>query len=256
MRTTPLWILVLLGLASAQEAAPARPPLPEAIDFAKLDRTPPKLPDTKLHRAYGLYLFGMRGEHRVWAVLESEAEGKPPSTLWIDLDGNGELAANERFAGAKEEPRLADEAAPVKFTIGEYRAPGSDVAHKDFSITWTPKIGVRFKMLWRGEKISFGGYGPSHDTYAQFAAEPRNAPVFVPGYDRPFAFERWIASPLLRSSDVEFNVFLGNRGDRVGTFAAVDDKFMPEGELVVATLNYRGRDGKAATARFELKQRC
>jgi hypothetical protein len=53
-------------------------------------------------------------------------------------------------------------------------------------------------ILWRGEKLSFGGYGPSRDTYAAFADSPAKAPVFVPGWERPFEFERWIANSLRR----------------------------------------------------------
>jgi hypothetical protein len=130
------------------------------------------------------------------------------------------------------------------------------VVHKDCKITWTPKIGVRFKMLWRGSKVTFGGYGPAHDTYAAFAATPAKAPVFVPGWDRPFEFERWIADPLRRGQDSDFKVFVGNRGDRVGAFAAVDDKFLPEGEYVVATLHYTDGSGKPAHAQFDLRERC
>lgn len=263
MRTMPLWTVVLVGLANAQHAAPPKASTPDQepellapIDFAKVDRTAPKLPESKAHRTFGLYLFGLRGERRVWAVLEAATATEPPATLWLDLDADGELETNESFPAEVGKPRQAGEAAPRKFTIGTWSSPGSDVAHRDVTITWTPKIGVRFRMLWRGEKVSFGGYGPSHDTYASFAAEPQAAPVFVPGYDRPFAFERWIADPLRRGSDSDFKVFVGNRGDRVGAFSAVDDEFLPEGELVVATLQYRDRAGKPATARFELKQKC
>lgn len=250
---------LLLGcLANAQ--APQAPPQP--IDFAKVDRTPPKLPDAKATRQYGIYLFGRNGEHRVWAVLEGATKEHGPMALYFDRDGDGDLTE----PGEKFEPRQPDKAglhggerqapANVVFALGDYRPPGGDAVHKDFTITWTAKTGVRFRMLWRGSKVSFGGYGPSHDTYAPFTDKPQEAPVFVPGWDRPFAFERWIAEPLQRGGEDDFKVFVGNRGDRTGAFSAVDDEFLPKGEYAVATLHYTGADGEPATARFELKERC
>jgi hypothetical protein len=251
--TFPMGFVVLVGWARAQDAVP---PLPAPIDFAKLDRAAPKLPAADGHRGYALFLFGLRGEHRVWAVSEAARAGAAPATLRLDLDADGELEADESFTGVTEKPRLAGEPAPVKFTIGDYRAPGGDAVHKEFTVTWTPKIGVRFRMLWRGEKVSFGSYGPAHDTYAGFADSAATAPVFVPGYDRPFEFERWIPDPLRPGAITDFKVFVGNRGDRVGAFAAVDDKFLPKGEVVLATLHYTTRAGKAATAHYELPERC
>lgn len=247
---------VALGMAQEPPPPHAPPPVLEAIDFAKLDRSPPRLPAGGAHRGYALFLFGLRGEHRVWAVCEAPRAGAAPTTLRLDLDADGELEADETFTGVAGKPRVAGEVAPVKFTIGDYRAPGGDAVHEEFTLTWTPKIGVRFRMLWRGEKVTFGSYGPAHDTYAGFAADARTAPVFVPGYDRPFEFERWSPEPLRRGAITDFKVFLGNRGDRVGAFAAVDDEFLPEGEVVLAVLHYTTRAGKAATAHYELPQRC
>ena len=51
-------------------------------------------------------------------------------------------------------------------------------------------------------------------------------------------------------------MFVGNSGDRVGAFAAVDDEFLPKGEYVVATLHYTDGSGKPAHAQFDLRERC
>lgn len=248
---------LLCCLAVAQDPAPPAPPRP--IDFQKVDRTPPKLPPSKATRQYGIYLFGDDGQHRVWAVLESDQGKGPPTRLYFDRNGNGDLTeAGECIDGerVKRDGGELLESTDVKFTLGDYRSPGSDAVHKDFTVTWTAKSGVRFRTLWRGEKVSFGGYGPSRETYAGFGDSPQQAPVFVPGWDRAFQFERWIAEPLKRGGKVDFKVFVGNRGDRVGTFSAVDDEFLAAGEYAVATLFYRTKDGKQATARYDLKERC
>ncbi|MBK8098313.1 MAG: hypothetical protein IPK26_14475 [Planctomycetes bacterium] len=249
--------IILCSVFSAALALAQQPSEPTPIDFTKVDRTPPKLPASSAARTFGLYLFGPRGEHRVWAVFEAPAKDQPPTALWFDRDGNGELTDDERIAGkTADKARTDGEPPPVAFKIGDFRTPGSESPHRDVSITWTPKIGTRFRMLWRGDKVSFGGYGPTLDTYAAFAGEPKNAPIFVPGHDRPFQFERWQTDALVRGSDTDFKVFVGNRGDRTGAFAAVDDEFLPDGEFVVATLHYQGQDGKPATQRFELRERC
>lgn len=257
MHVTSVCLLLCCSTLAQETQRPTAAPQP--IDFPKIDRTPPKLPAADGARLYGIYLFGLQGEHRVWAVLEGATKERGPGVLYFDLDGDGELTApGERFAGKVADKAAGGKPGPadVRFAIGDYRPPGSDATHKDFTITWTAKLGVRFKLLWRGEKVSFGGYGPSRELYAAFADAPQQAPAFVPGWDRPFEFERWIAEPLRRGGSTDFKVFVGNRGDRVGAFAAVDDEFLPPGEFAVATLHYRGKDGKPRTARFELKERC
>ena len=65
-----------------------------------------------------------------------------------------------------------------------------------------------------------------------------------------------IDEPLQRNSATEFKVFVGNRGDRTGTFFAVDDEFLPEGDYAVAVLHYKTAEGRGKTARFELRSRC
>lgn len=241
---------VLLSGAFAQQPTATTPPL-APIDFGKLDRTPPKLPpEVSKDAIFGIYLFGLDGSTRVWALLDRSRSDGPYDVLWFDGDADGEWTAAERHTGKVKDPKN------VAFALGDYRPPGGDATHKDFRITWTEKLGVRFRLRWRGEKDSFGGYGPSNDSYAGFAAKAAEAPVFVPGWDRPFGFERWIAEPLRRGEDVDFKVFVGNRGDRTGTFSTVDDEFLPAGDHAIATLHYIDGKGEPATARFELKQRC
>ncbi|HEX6813736.1 MAG TPA: hypothetical protein VF384_19100 [Planctomycetota bacterium] len=247
---------VLRAQQPADAKATAETPAPASIDFTKVDRTPPKLPPTT-HATYGIYLFGDHGQHRVWVVLDAKAAGEPPATLYFDRDGDGDLTEPGESCTGK--PKQGKSPADVEFLLGDLKAPGApgdEVGHKDCKVTWTASLGVRFKMLWRGSKITFGGYGPAHDTYAAFAESPAKAPVFVPGWDRPFEFERWIADPLRRGEDTDFKVFVGNRGDRTGAFAAVDDKFLPPGEYAIATLHYTDGAGKPAQAQFELRERC
>jgi hypothetical protein len=217
------------------------------IDFAALDRTIAKPPALSADARYGLFLFGRNGEKRVFAILDrSNAGDKRYDVLFLDRDADGDLAEDgERF--------MANEKGAFK--IGDFTDPGTGAKHTQFTVTWTEES-VRFRMLWRGEKVTFGGYGPEHTTYAKFAPTPKEAPVFVPGYDRPFEFEHWMSGTLARGANTEFKVFVGNRGDRTGTFSAVDDKFLPENEAPIATLLWTDADGKAQHTKFELPKRC
>jgi hypothetical protein len=208
-----------------------------------------------------LFLFGKDGQHRVWAVLDKQAaHHQRYDVLYLDLDANGDLTATgERFAAAPVAD--ADPAAlrnAATFVIGQFREPGSEESrpvHKDFTLTWKP-ASIRFKMLWRGEKVTMGCYGPEGDTYAQFAASPAAAPIFVPGWDRPLQFEHWMSGRLRRGQDNDFKVFLGNRGDRTGAFTCVNDKFLASDEFVEATLLYVDRDGKQQRVLAKLRERC
>ncbi|MFQ5507352.1 MAG: peroxiredoxin family protein [Planctomycetota bacterium] len=211
------------------------------IVFAEVDRSIRGLPRARTGPLlYGLFLFGPGGETKVWALLDKSSAGVPGyDVLWLDVDADGVLGEKgERFAGKAG-----------TFKVGDFKE------HRDFTLRWTEKS-VRYSMLWRGEKPTRGGYGPERATYARFATSPEEAPIFVPGYDRPFEFEHWMSGQLRAGQDNDFKVFVGNRGDRRGAFSAVDDKFLPAGEYVVATLLFTTRSGKKARVMTKLRERC
>jgi hypothetical protein len=213
------------------------------IDFEKVDRTIGKLPALK-KPLYGLFLFGVDGKTRVWAVLDASGDGIH-DVLYLDLNADGDLTGkDERFTGKEG-----------KFEIGDFKEPGTDVVHKEFTITWTEKS-IRYRMKWAGEHVTMGCYGPTGDTYANFAPSPKEAPIFVPGTERPFEFEHWMSGTLHRGQVNDFKVFLGNKGDRRGAFTCVDDKFLPAGEKVIAQLVCRDGAGKEQRLTWEMKERC
>ncbi len=238
------------------------------IDFAAVPRTIAKAPLVSAAARYGLFLFGANGEKRVWAILDRTAamgDGPGFDVLYLDRDADGDLteagetvprkaAAAKKNPGADGAGTLAAAADSV-FAIGDFVDPATGATHTGFTITWT-EASVRFKMQWRGDKLSFGSYGPTRETYAQFAAVPAKAPIFVPGYDRPFQFEHWMSGELQRGQSTDFKVFVGNVGDRRGAFTTVDDKFLPAGEAPTATLLWTDADGKPQQTKWELAERC
>jgi len=230
-------------------AAVARP-----IEFSKVPR---KLGKTPLFQSqqprFGIFLFGLNGETRVWAALDQKnAGGKHYDLLYLDRDADGDLDDEKPIVGAAQ-PNSRTHG--VDFKIGSFAVPGSKDVHQDFQLT-AHDHRISFKMKWKGGKITMGLYGPHSDAYGTFTTDPEDAPVFVPGYDRPFTFEHWYSGTLHRGQDTEFKVFVGNRGDRTGTFTCVDDEFLPEGEYPVATLIYQDGDGKERRVHVKLTERC
>jgi hypothetical protein len=238
--------MALAALLAAQSPVARKGPQP--IDFAAVDRTVAKTPKLTSHALYGLFLFGKDGEKRVWAILDSSSDADPTryDVLYLDRNADGDLTADGETIRAGNKG---------VFAIGDFKDPGTGAVHKNFTITWTEES-VRFRMLWRGTKVTFGGYGPTRDTYAKFAPTAAKAPVFVPGWDRPLQFEHRMSGTLPPGEDTEFKVFVGNRGDRRGAFSAVDDKFLPDGVAPDATLIWTDQDGKERRTKFTLPERC
>jgi len=221
---------------------------------------------------YGLFLFGPKGEMRVWAVLDkSRADGPSYDVLHLDLNANGDLTdAGECFeatrkgaGGQLQEGQQEGQDVQSVFEIGRFVQPGTETGsstsaphvHTDSSITWTPSR-VSYRMHWNGGPITMGAYGPDPESYGNFTDDPKTAPILVPGHDLPFQFELWMSRDLVRGTDNMFRVFVGNRGSGKGDFSTVDDKFLRPDEFVIATLLYTDRTGNQKNVRYELRERC
>ncbi|MHC4407911.1 MAG: hypothetical protein ACYS0E_01690 [Planctomycetota bacterium] len=240
------WILLLV-LVSAVLAGP-EPSSPRPIDFDRIERKIERTP--KLNKPlYGLFLFG---EKKVWAVLDKSAETY--DLLYIDRNADGDLTAkNECIQLSKSSTKR--KGVQGSFRIGEFIDPSSGAKHTEFVITHTPQS-IRFKMLWKGKQVTMGSYGPTRDTYVNFAPTLKEAPIFVPGYDLPLEFEHWMSGVLQKKASNDFKVFVGRRGSKRGAFSSSDDKFLPKGEYVKATLIYTDRNGKQKRFEAKLTERC
>jgi hypothetical protein len=261
MRTVLLGLAVALGLrvGDAHDGGAVAKSSVGPIDFAKVPRTIGKLPPLVAKvPLYGMFLFGPRGETRVWAVLDkSSASSAVYDVLHLDLNANGDLTdAGERFAAKLE---TIGDSKQCTFDVGRFVQPGTAAGaprvHTGFSISWSPTW-VSYHMNWSGGPITHGCYGPDGQSYGQFTADPATAPIVVPGHDLPFQFETWLSSTLVRGQENSFKVFVGNRGSVRGAFSSVDDKFLKPEEFVVATLLYKDRTGKEHSVRYELRERC
>ena len=238
---------------------PLPPDVPKAIDFSRVPHTIKREPTYVSAPRYGLFLFGEDAEHQVWAVLDkSRADGDVYDVLYLDRDADGVLGEKGERISAKVDGERA------VFTVGDLTQPravsDSDLdvevtVHTDFRITWT-KDSVRFRMMWKGETKTMGGYGPTRDTYAGFGKTAKEATVYVPGYDRPLEFEHWMSGTMGIGRSNTFKVFVGARGSQRGAFSCGDQKLLPEGECVLATLIYTDEDDLEKRVQCKLRERC
>jgi len=222
------------------------------VDFESIERHIARLPAAlSPEPRYGLFLFGAEGRTRVWFLLDRSNAAEPAyDVLYIDLDADGDLSEpGERFLG--EVP----EAAPDQrvFRIGDFRPPGTQDVHGEFTIKWWPE-GIRYRMHWRGEDFTQGPFGRT--AYGTLAASIAAAPVFVPGDDLPLRFATWGARPLLRGESTDFRVLVGNQGSGAGTFSAMDITYLDDTALLFATLVYRDTAGREREYVTELRGRC
>lgn len=217
------------------------------IDFSKVDRTIRKLPELKAEKPlYALFLFGIDGETRVWAVLDKSAKDKDAyDVLHLDRNADGDLTGKgERIDGGNG-----------TFSIGDFEEPGTEVVHKGFLIQHA-KGTFFYSLKWAGGTVLSGPHGPTMEESAPFGPSPKEAPIFLLGTERPFDFEHWMSGTLKRGQTTDFKVFIGNKGDRRGAFTCVDDKFLAKGERVLVQLVCSDAAGKERRLTAELAERC
>lgn len=240
----PLAALVMAFLL-AGFSLPASTPAP---------RQPPKLPAlVSTEPLYGIFVFGTNSARPVWAVFDkSDRDSTAMDMLYLDLNADGDLTqGGERFT-AKGEKSKGDTAV---FELGTIREPGNWREHSNFKVTWRPTR-VSASLKWLGDKPMNAGYGPETSKYGNFSKSPQTAPVYVFGHELPFQFQPWMCTTLQRGGPTDFKVFVGNRGEGQGSFCAVDDKFLPKQDYVIATLIYKDESGKERQEKFDLKSRC
>ena len=239
---------------TATLSLPAPLDAPKVLDFDEVPRAVKSEPAYIGEPRYGLFLFGEHGDRRVWAVLDqSDPKSDVYDVLYLDRNANGVLGEEgERFEG---EETQRGRGAARKFTIGDFVQPGTKRTHTDFEITWT-EASVRFVMKWDGDEVTMGGYGPTRDTYASFGTSRDDAPIYVPGYDRPLEFEHWMCGTRKIGGLESFKVFVGARGSKRGAFSCGKQTLLPEGEYVLATLIYTDTNGDEQRVEAKLRERC
>lgn len=220
-------------------------------ELKSIDRTIGKLPE--LHEPlYALAIFGAQKETHMWLVVDkSSPQATQYDVLYIDLDGDGDLTAQNE--------RVTDQDADGRFKIPVLVDPKSGAEHTDFSLRLSSgsKRSHMLSIRWRGQYKIGGGYPVDPDEgYMQFGKSPEEAPVVWFNGDGPFRFQPWYNHALAIGGETDVKLFLGQEGVGANTFCAFQEHVLPEDEFVVANLIYTDKDGHQREAASNLDLRC
>jgi hypothetical protein len=167
----------------------------------------------------------------------SEKGSKHHNVLYLDRNADGDLTGKDE--------RIVPNPKCGMFETGDLREPGTDVVH-GFDIRCARGL-VSYQIRWAGETLITGS--------CAFAPSPKEAPIFVPGTERPFDFS-WAGEKLKRGTN-DVRVRIGSRGDRDAAFSWVmDERFLPEGERVLVQLVCKDAAGAERKLAAELKERA
>jgi len=248
-------VLMLLAVASPSPAA--------EVDFGKIDRRLARQPAYVAQPLYALFLMDAGGRSRHWAVLDKSRADLPYyDVLYFDTNGNGDLTeAGKRFVGTydkKQEP--AGMALTVR--VGDVRVPGTDLVHKNFLISTTPKSawkGMWFRMNWAGKTEVSGGYHRVGLDTTAYGRSPQAAPVLWPCPHARLSFGVWGGPDLtlVPGQANRVNFLVGTWGSGPDTLCVVDEHFLEPGkDRLFATVIGKDAEGREVRARTEVKGHC
>jgi len=257
MRSKPS---VLLGLTLVALLSPAVSG--GEIDFSKINRTILKQPKYVAQPLYALFLMDAKGSSHHWAVLDKSKIDLPYyDVLYFDLTGTGDLTLpSNRFVG-KYDKKLEPAGMGLTIRVGDVHVPGTDLVHKNFLISTTPKSnwkGIWFRMNWAGKTEMSGGYNRVGFDTTQYARTPETAPVLWPCPHARLSFGVWGERPLLAMGQpTQVNFIVGNCGSGPDTLCVVDEHFlMPEKDHLFATLIAKDSNGREVRHRTPIQRHC
>jgi hypothetical protein len=233
------------------------------VDFAKIDRSIAKEPRYVAKPLYALFLMDADGRSRHWAVLDkSKSDLAYYDVLYFDTTGNGDLTEkSKRFAG-KYDKALEPAGMGLTIRLGQVKVPGTELVHKDFLISTTPKSGrngIWFQMKWDGKTEVSGGYNRVGFDTTQYSPSPKSAPVLWPCPTAKLSFGVWGAAdltlPIGQATAVNFLV--GNWGSGPDTMCVVDEHFLiPDKDRLFATIIAKDASGREIKERTQIKGHC
>ena len=233
------------------------------VDFAKIDRSIGKEPRYVAKPLYALFLMDAEGRSRHWAVLDKSKTDLPYyDVLYFDTTGNGDLTErSKRFVG-KYDKALERAGMGLTIRLGDLKVPGTELVHKDFLISTTPKNawkGMWFRMKWDGKTEVSGGYSRVGFDTTQYGPSPKMAPVLWPCPVAKLSFGVWgeadLTLPIGEATRVNFLV--GNWGSGPDTLCVVDEHFLvSDKDRLFATIIAKDAGGREVTERTQVKGHC
>jgi hypothetical protein len=233
------------------------------VDFGKIDRRIAREPTYVAQPLYALFLLDAEGRSRHWAVLDKTKADLPYyDVLYFDTTGNGDLTQPaKRFVG-KYDKKLEPAGMGLTIRVGDVRVPGTNLVHKNFLISTTPKSswkGMWFRMNWAGKTEVSGGYHRVGFDTTQYSRSAETAPVLWPCPDARLSFGVW-GGPgltLVAGQATQINFLVGNWGSGPDTLCVVDEHFLvADQDRLFATVVGKDADGREVTERTQIKGHC
>jgi hypothetical protein len=250
-----LGLLVVVVMTTAASCAD--------VDFIKIDRGIGKQPKYVAKPLYALFLMDAEGRSRHWAVLDKSKSDLPYyDVLYFDITGNGDLIEkSKRFVG-KYDKALEPAGMGLTIRLGDLHVPGTELVHKDFLISTTPKSawkGIWFRMKWDGKTEVSGGYNRVGFDTTQFGSSPQTAPVLWPCPHATLSFGIWgeadLALPIGEATRINFLV--GNWGSGPDSLCVVDEHFLvPDKDRLFATIIAKDESGREVKERTQIRDHC
>jgi hypothetical protein len=233
------------------------------LEFAKIDRSIRSEPRYVAKPLYALFLMDAEGRSRHWAVLDKSKSDLPYyDVLYFDTTGNGDLTErSKRFVG-KYDKALEPAGMGLTIRLGDLKVPGTELVHKDFLISTTPKNawkGMWFRMKWDGKTEVSGGYNRVGFDTTQYCPSPKTAPVLWPCPVAKLSFGAWgeadLTLPIGEATRVNFLV--GNWGSGPDTLCVVDEHFLvSDKDRLFATIIAKDAGGREVKERTQIKGHC
>lgn len=261
MKPQSILLIVSLVVLLAPTARPDDKPAFETVDFSNVDRAIRKEPKYVAAPRYALFLFGRKGEMKVWAVLDkSDAKLPHYDVVYLDKNADGDLTApKERFQG-RLNPAGARAGVSMWISTGDLTVTGTDVVHRNLRFSTIPKKGrkgVWFSMMWRGKEKVAGGSSKTGFDSTVWADSAAKAPILRPTVEGPLGFAIWLGPkvPVLTiGGETKISFMVGNVGSGPDTLCYVSDKFLTPGkDRIFATVIARDGSGKKIEYRSEIK---
>tara|TARA_R110002096_G_scaffold52659_3_gene137556 strand:+ start:1141 stop:2022 length:882 start_codon:yes stop_codon:yes gene_type:complete len=233
------------------------------LDYTKVDRTIKKLPPFVAEPLHALFVFGEKGQVRMWAVLDkSTAELPYYDTLYFDKNANGDLTDPGERITTKFDEKRARAGVAISLKINKLPIPGTDLVHEGFLISTvrkTGRTGIWFRMKWDGHTEMSGGYGLRGSNVTNWTKSKDSAPILRPTPLAPMSFATWGDDKLVLKigGSTHVNVIAGSRGSGPDTLAVVDENFLDlEKEELWVTVIGKDADGKPLETRSRFKEHC
>jgi hypothetical protein len=249
-------VIILMGgfLALMAEASASD------IDLGTIERKIAREPKYAGSPGYVLFVFGEKGETRIWAVIDRSAKKGGQDVLYWDRNGDGDLTGeDEQIRPQAVKSFFRGRRKYSRFQIGDVRGKengtdGSEVLHRGATLYYYQGGRVRFSLRHESKHRMWLSK-PLGEKPFSFGRTPAEAPIIRVGGPRvPIAL--WIHPVLQVGKRSTLCGAVGFRGLGEGAFVTLSYRAVPAGEDPVAFFHFVLSGDRRKVVKVPLTKRC